>query len=82
MRILFDSKQTQFKTPFGTLTPGQDCCLRIHVPATVCATSVTCELLYENHSIAKTVTLTKTAEEGPYEIFSGNFVLDTPALYF
>ena len=23
MRILYDSKQPQFKTPFGTLTPGQ-----------------------------------------------------------
>ena len=25
MRILYDSKQPQFKTPFGTLTPGQVC---------------------------------------------------------
>ena len=82
MRILFDSKQTQFKSPFGTLTPGQECRLHIHIPTTVCAASVTCELLYENHSTAKTATLTKEAAEGPYEIFSGSLVLDAPALYF
>ena len=29
MRILYDSKQPQFKTPFGTLTPGQVCTLHI-----------------------------------------------------
>ena len=82
MRILFDSKQPQFKSPFGTLTPGQECTLRIHVPATVQASSVTCEFLYEDHRVAKTATLTKVAEEGPYQIFGGSFVLDTPALYF
>ena len=27
MRILFDSKQEAFKTPFGCLTPGQTCTL-------------------------------------------------------
>ena len=35
MRILFDSKQSHFKTPFGTLTPGEECTLCIHVPASV-----------------------------------------------
>ena len=31
MRILYDSKQPQFKAPFGTLTPGQVCTLHTHL---------------------------------------------------
>ena len=82
MRILYDSKQLRFKDPFGTLSPGQSCNMHIHVPAAVHATSVTCELLYENHTAAQTVTLTKERAQDAYEIFSGTFSLETPALYF
>ena len=35
MRILFDSRQAMFKTPFGTLVPGQECTLHIHIPSSV-----------------------------------------------
>ena len=42
MRILFDSKLPQFKTPFGCLKPNEICDLNIHIPATVLATKVTC----------------------------------------
>ena len=42
MRILYDSKQPQFKTPFGTLTPGQVCTLHIHIPTSVLTTEVIC----------------------------------------
>ena len=82
MRILYDSKQLGFKNPFGTLVPGEICTLHVHVPAAVGATSVTCELLYEDHSDAQTATLTLEKQEGLYQIFSGTFTLDTPALYF
>ena len=50
MRILYDSKQSLFKTPFGTLTPGQECTLNIHIPSTVRATRVQLELLYQDHA--------------------------------
>lgn len=32
MRILFDSRQTQYKTPFGTLRTGECCVLQIRIP--------------------------------------------------
>ena len=48
MRILYDSKLPQYKTPFGTLTPGQVCALHIHIPCTVQATSVMLLLKYED----------------------------------
>ena len=82
MRILYDSKNSQFKTPFGTLTAGQVCTLNMHVPETVQATSVTCELLYDDHSYARSIPMELNGKKGVYQIFRGNFTLDAPALYF
>ena len=82
MRILYDSKQSQFKTPFGTLSSGQECTLNIYVPASVQATAVTCELLYDDHSPAQSVRMDFKMKKGAYEIFQGKFILDVPALYF
>lgn len=82
MRILFDSKQSQYKTPFGTLTPGQECTLSIHVPATVQATSVTCELLYDDQSPAQSIFMELDSKKGSYDIFKGTFSIPVPALYF
>ena len=82
MRILFDSKQSQYKTPFGTLTPGQECTLSIHVPATVQAASVTCELLYDDQSPAQSIPMELDSKKGAYDIFKGTFSIPVPALYF
>ena len=82
MRILYDSKQSQFKTPFGTLVPDQECTLHIHIPATVQATGVTCELLYDDHSPAQSVRMDFEIKKGVYEVFQGKFSIAHPALYF
>ena len=82
MRILYDSKQPQYKSPFGTLTPGQECTLSIHVPMTVQATSVTCELLYDDKSPAQSFSMELDAKKGAYDIFRGKFSIPFPALYF
>ena len=47
MRILYDSKLSQYKTPFGTLTPGQECILHVHVPTSVGASMVNGLFSYE-----------------------------------
>ena len=82
MRILYNSREPQFKTPFGTLVPEQTCTLHIRVPVSVGADHVTCELLYEDQAAARTVKLTLEATEGAYHIFGGSFALTIPALYF
>ena len=82
MRILYNSKDTQFKDPFGTLRPGQECTLRIHIPADVQAQKVYCEILNEDHSPAFRVTLDYQFKKGAYDWFSGKFAFDTPGLYF
>ena len=82
MRILFDSKDPQFKDPFGTLRPGQICTLRIHIPATVQASKVECMILKEDHSPAMTVILDYQFKKGAYDWFCGKFCFDEPGLYF
>lgn len=82
MRILYDSKQSIFKSPFGTLVPNQVCTLHIHIPATVRATKVTCLLNADGNGSVQYVSLLLKERQGPYEIFSGEFSLGEPGLYF
>ena len=82
MRILFDSKQTQFKSPFGTLVPGQECPLTIHIPSSVRPTSVKCILSYEHGGHAQDIELSLHAKSGPYDIFRGSFSIPYTGLYF
>ena len=82
MRILFDSKQSQFKTPFGTLEPNQVCTLNIHIPSSVQTTHVNCILTYENGSPAQEAPLEYKMKRGAYDIFQGKFSLPDTGLYF
>ena len=82
MRILYDSKQLQFKTPFGTLTPGQNCTLHIHIPHTVQAKSVDIVIQAEDGRQVQTATMEYAKKLGAYEIFKGSFALEETGLYF
>ena len=82
MRILYDSKLLAHKDPFGTLTPGQTCRLSIHVPSSVLATSVKCKMTWEDGAPQSEFSLNFLRKQGPYDIFSGEFSLDMPGLYF
>ena len=82
MRILFDSKLSQFKTPFGTLTPGQECTLNIHIPSTVQAVNVTVILNYEHGETAQRIPMEFSMKKGPYDIFRGKFSIPQTGLYF
>jgi len=82
MRILYDSKQPQFKTPFGTLTPGENCILNIHIPTTVQTKAVECIIQQENGTIAQTVSMEYAKKHGAYEIFRGSFSIENCGLYF
>ena len=73
MRILFDSKLPQFKTPFGTLVPNQECTLNIHIPASVQARNVSVILNYEHGETAQVISMEYRMKKGPYDIFQGKF---------
>ena len=82
MRILFDSQQTQYKTPFGTLTPEENCTLKIHIPSSVDAKKVECIFQNEDGSIAKTVIMEYAMKHGAYDIFKSTFAFEKTGLYF
>ena len=82
MRILFNSKDTRFKEPFGTLIPKQECTLRIHIPASVHTTGVRCEIHNQDHSPAMTVPMEFDFKKGAYEQYSGKFSFEKEGLYF
>ena len=82
MRILYDSKQTQYKSPFGTLTPGQECTLHVQVPTTVRATRLECQILWQDKTFKCSVPMVLCRTKGPYDDFTGTFSLEAPGLYF
>lgn len=82
MRILFDSKQLQFKSPFGTLVPNETCVLHIHIPAQVGASYVACCFCYEDGSPAWEIPMHLEEFQGAYQIFRGTFRLEYRGLYF
>ena len=82
MRILYDSKKLIHKDPFGTLTPGQNCRLNIHVPQSVGATKVECLIRMDGTYDEQVVPMTAAEVRGPYQVFSGEFCLNAAGLYF
>ncbi len=82
MRILFDSKLSQFKTPFGTLTPKQECTLHIHIPGSILPTAAEIVVQRENGDPEKTVPMAFLQNHGAYHVFRGTFCLENVGLYF
>ena len=82
MRILFDSKQSQFKTPFGTLVPDQICTLHIHIPSAVQASKVFCALNYDHGQLAQEIPMKCVMKKGAYDVYEGSFSIAKPGLYF
>lgn len=79
MRILYDSKNSIFKTPYGCLKEGEECTINIHIPQS-CLTKRVFLCLEEQKEMK--IELFKSHLENDYDIFSGNFCLDESGLYF
>ena len=82
MRILFDSKNTLYKEPFGCLRVGEECRLTVHIPVNVQTRSANAVLLHEDGSLLREIPLSKEDTRGDYELWQCRFTLDTPALHF
>ena len=76
MNILFNSRDTEDKAPFGVLRTGESCRLRMRIPADCDAYRVTME------SDGPQMELVRVGQDGPYHVFRGEFIPDTPGLYF
>ena len=81
MRILFNSKDLQFKSPFGTLIPNQNCTLRVHIPISVQTTHVQCRFRSID-GVELTVPMHLHATDAPYEHWQGQFSFSQTGLYF
>lgn len=82
MRILFDSKKEQFKTPFGVLAPNEACTLHVHIPCS-CRTRAVyliVEDCYGQNPVEFPFALAERRE--PYDIFRCTFSLRERGLYF
>ena len=82
MRILFDSQQTMFKEPFGTLVPEQTCTLHIHIPNSVGALEAECILCADDGGRELRIPMSLEARMGAYDVFKGTFALKNTGLYF
>lgn len=82
MRILYNSKDSAHKMPFGTLTEGQTCSISVHIPASCLTREVSLVLLRENKTPYRTVAMTCKGVDGAYEIYSCDFSVAECALYF
>ena len=81
LRILFNSRNTSYKEPFGTITPEQPCTLRVQIPEHCQTREATCRLLREDGSLHTEVPLQRIAGQSPYETWSCRFTLEE-GLYF
>ena len=82
MRILFDSKKAEYKTPFGCVTPGQTCTLRIRIPQSVQTSAVTICITRENGESFFDIPMEFEKADAPYDIWQGAFSLQEPGLFF
>ena len=82
LRILYNSRNPQYKEPFGTLKPGEVCTLRVKIPVSCQTRVVTCQIEREDGQPFRQVPLTLLETVSPYETWGGQFALDEPGLYF
>ena len=79
MRILYNSKSTEYKNPFGVLTEGESCHLRLDIPRDVGA--LRAEVILECGDDIVTFPMELSGETGAYQHFSGTIQLKC-GLYF
>lgn len=82
MRILYNSKDTDFKSPFGPLTEGQKCKISIHIPRSCQTEEVKLMFLLEDMSDHSAVPMELCGKTEDYDIFSCTFALERADLYF
>ncbi len=82
MRILFDSKNSFYKEPFGTLLPGEVCRIRIRIPLSCKTKKVSFCLLSQDQSLKKIHPMEKEGADEAYETFLCRFSLSEEGLFF
>ena len=85
MRVLYDSKNPDYKKPFGCLEQNQSCWMRIRIPAECQSKTVTLRLKGEYTGEVEVPMARQPETDGSfegYESYVGKFSLKESDLYF
>ena len=82
MRILYDSRNLEYKRPFGTLTVGQSCTIRVKLPRELETRGVQLVLEREDDSPALEFRFQWAGGDGDYDEFKCEFSVEARGLYF
>ena len=82
MRILFDSKKTEYKAPFGCVTPGESCAMTVRIPVTVQTSSAQLCVERENGEAYEEFSLRLQKTENAYDHWQVTFCLPETGLFF
>ena len=82
LRILYNSLDSAYKTPFGVLTPKQNCTMTVAIPVSVQTTQVVLVLQRENGTHFRDVEFCLDHVEGPYEYYRVEFSFNAAGLFF
>ena len=82
MRILYNSKELQYKTPFGVLAPEEVCCLHIDLPRELQTRFVQVVMEREDGTVYGEYAFAWAGTEGDYDRFKCDFTLAHRGLYF
>jgi glycosidase len=82
MRILFNSRDPEYKSPFGVLTENQPCKLHIKTPRDIEARSVQLVIDRDEGGPALEFPFVWTEREGDYDRFRCEFSVPDNGLYF
>lgn len=81
MRILFDSKNEKYKTPFGCLRQNEECTLSVYIPAN-CKALAAWVIIEGEDGFSLCVPFSKSSDCWEYECFKTTFSLFKCGLYF
>ncbi len=81
MRILFDSKSTTYKKPFGCIRQGELCTLRIDIPCNCRALNVRL-CIFDETGFEMLMPFKKTESTNGYDLYETEFSLFHTGLYF
>ena len=81
MRILYNSKNSYYKSPFGCIREGEKCVLRIDIPSS-CNTILVRLVIKDEEKFEMYVPFKKEKTENGYDTFKTEFTLFIKNLYF
>lgn len=82
MRILYDSKKPEYKTPFGVLAPKEVCTIRIYLPRDLQTSLAVLVLEREDGTPCAEHPFAWERDAGDYAVFRCNFSVADRGLYF